>query len=65
MGKILAHIAGKESRGPSTEMTLSDLLLSHPGYSLDFDYFLLLQMASGMRADGWHITRSNSNFISF
>lgn len=64
MAEVLAHIAGKDNRGPRTEMTLSALLLSHPRYSLDFDYFLLLQMVSGMRADGWYITRSNSNFIS-
>lgn len=64
VGEILAHITGKDSMGPRTKMMLSDLSLSHPGCSLGFDYFLLFQMASGMRADGWCTTRSNSNFIS-
>ena len=50
--------------GARSEMMLSDLSLSHPGSSLGFDYFLLLQMASNMRTDGWYMPRSNSNIIS-
>lgn len=63
-GKVLAYITGKDSMSPRTYMMLSDPSLSHPGCSLSSDYFLLLQMASNMRTDGWSMSRSNSNVTS-